>query len=201
MCMIGLLTWTTHGYWLAGPVRGGREVRGVRGGRGFRGFRGWVDPGQSLGPEYPLALPGPDENVSRDRRKSLRWPVVRLDARQCRLVIDDLQRIADLRTYRLLAASAGAEVVRVLMAFDDQRDLHQLVQLTKGALSRMLSVAAGDEAARTAAGEVLAHHKWWPRQYSFLRVENEATSHAVVDAIVKERKPGSVVWVSPEYEY
>jgi REP element-mobilizing transposase RayT len=175
--MIGLLTWPAYGTWLAGPARG------------------WVDPGSV---QKDAALPEPDEASSERRRRSLKWPAVRLDAARRRVIIDDLPRIAALRRFRPLIAVAAVDHVHLLLAVDEGRDIPRLVQLIKGALSRALTVAAGDRPAISTAGRGLLHHKWWTRQYSFRLVEDDQvveamgvvlTEHAAVGATVRADWP------------
>lgn len=50
-----------------------------------------------------------------------------------------------------------------------------MIQLTKGAMSRALTVAAGDVPARSTTGESLTHHKWWPRQYVAQSLRDDET--------------------------
>jgi REP element-mobilizing transposase RayT len=148
--MIGLLTWPAYGWWLPGPGRG------------------CVDPGALHEADDPL--PEPDETTSAERRASLERPVVELRPDQRALVISDLERIAALREFRILGAAAGERHVTLLFDCHDDRDVDRLIQLIKGALSRVLTQAEGDEPARSTSGSALTHHKWWTHHYSFQRV-------------------------------
>ena len=176
--MIGLVTWTTYGTWLAGPARG------------------WIDPGRVLREADLSRLPVPDEEASSQRRRSLKWPPATLGAEQKRLIIMDLHRIAELRRFELHAIAAEETCVRVLLGCDEDRDMQRMVQLIKGALSRMLTVATGDEPASSTGGEALIHHKWWPRQYSFLRIEDEETRQALIELLRDSAGTGATVWTS-----
>ena len=143
--MVGVLTWPTHGSRFARPGRGriDRESTGT--------------------------LPEP---VGRADARGMKWPPVRLNARQRALVIEDLERIALLRRFELLEVVAAQDHVHVVISCDEDREIPRLVQLIKGALARRLSVAAGDEPAVSVRGEGLPHHKWWARQYSFLAIRD-----------------------------
>ncbi|UCD73802.1 MAG: transposase [Phycisphaerales bacterium] len=176
--MIGLLTWTTWGTWLGEPARG------------------WIDRGGVLRGDDPGALPGPDEEASRKRRRGLKWPAAMLTADQRRLIIKDLRRIAELRRFELMGLAATENCVRVLLACDDDRDIERLVQLIKGALSRMLTVAAGDAPASSPGGGSLVHHKWWPRHYSFLRVGDQPAQKAIVETLRTGADAGATVWIA-----
>jgi REP element-mobilizing transposase RayT len=173
--MFGLLTWTTFGAWLPGPARG------------------QVDPGRIA--ESP-DLPEPDESLSARRRRSLKWPPRRLGPDEQRVVLEDLQRIAALRDFDLHAAAAASDHVHVLLSFDDDRDSHRLVQLIKGALSRALTVSTGDREAGSLTGRPLPHHKWWPRQYSLIRIENPEIERGMVDRLREHAAQGAAVYVA-----
>ncbi len=170
--MIGILTWTGYGTWLAGAARG------------------WVDAGQEwAGGE----LPEPDEGLSRLRGGSLKWPAVRLGAGQRAVVLIDLARIAALRGFILIAAAVAANHAHLLLETDEDCDIPRLVQLTKGALSRALTVYAGDRPAISMEGEAIAHHKWWTRQYSFLRVVDERAVDEARRRILEHEADGATV--------
>ncbi len=150
--MVYLLTWPAYGTWLEAPARGR------------------IQPSTA-------ALPEPDHRLSGSRRAGLKWPAVRLDRRRQAVIIDDLHRIASIRSFELLAVVAAGDHVHVLLdrsAPDAAPDMQRLVQLIKGALSRRLSVAAGDPPAASAGGEPLAHHKWWTRQYALQAIGDQA---------------------------
>jgi REP element-mobilizing transposase RayT len=150
--MVFLLTWPAYGTWLNGPARGR------------------IQPSLD-------ELPEPDHALSATRRGGLKWPPVRLDAGQQAIIIDDLHRIAGIRSFELLAVVAAGDHVHVLLDRPHSGAapaLEQLVQLIKGALSRRLSVAAGDPPAASAGGEPLAHHKWWTRQYALQAIGDQA---------------------------
>lgn len=170
--MIGLLTWPAYGTWLEGPARG------------------WVDPGCV---QKDAVLPEPDEALSARRRRSLKWPAVRLDDALRRVIIDDLARIAELRRFRPLIAAAAADHVHLLLAVEAGRDIPRLVQLTKGALSRALTVAAGDRPAISTTGRGLLHHKWWTRQYSFRIIENDRIADSVRRTLAGHVAQGAAV--------
>jgi REP element-mobilizing transposase RayT len=148
--MIALLTWPIFGTWLAIDANGRFE--------------------DCAGGE--LALPEPDGLISLRRRRGLKWPVIDLDARQRQMVIDDIHRMAGFRRFAPLKIVAARDHVHLLMetALSGDDQLHQLVQLIKGATARALTVAGGDVPARDPADEVLPHHKWWSRQYVLQRL-------------------------------
>ena len=145
--MIGLLTWPTYGTWFAG-----------------RG-RGWVDA-TARGPLRRLPEPR-----RRGRPSRQRWPTVGLDADQRAVVIEDLKRVAALREFELLLAVAAEDHVHVLLGCAADRDIHRLVQLVKGSLSRTLSVAGRAPQPPPS----LPHMKWWSRQYSFRTIADRAS--------------------------
>ncbi len=150
--MVFLLTWPAYGTWLEGAARGR------------------IQPSTA-------ALPEPDHRLSGSRRTGLKWPAVHLDRRRQAVIIDDLHRIAGIRSFGLLAVVAAGDHVHVLLDRPHSGagpGLEQLVQLIKGALSRRLSVAAGDPPAASAGGEPLAHHKWWTRQYALQAIGDQA---------------------------
>jgi REP element-mobilizing transposase RayT len=160
--MIGLLTWTTFGTWLAGPARG------------------CVDPG-AIQRDQPL--PEPDEAISAQRRRSLKWPAVTLHAAERAAVLDDLARVARLRAFHVHAAVVAPDHVHLLIEFDDDRDIERLIQLIKGALSRRLSVIAGDGPAISTHENPLPHHKWWTRQHSFRVIEDRASLEHTIEQL------------------
>jgi len=170
--MIGLLTWPAYGTWLAGAARG------------------WVDPGRV---QEDIALPEPEEALSALRRRSLKWPAVRLEIEQRRLILVDLARLARLRRFTPLVAAVAADHVHLLLAVDEGRDMPRLVQLIKGALSRALTVAAGDRPAISTAGGGLRYHKWWTRQYSFRLVEDERIVETVRRTLAVHEAQGAAV--------
>ncbi len=149
--MVGLLTWPAYGTWF--PYQG----------------RGRIDtePDQSA-PLIPEPLP-----IDAARQpKHAPWPAVRLDEHQRRGVAEDLKRIAELRRFERLVVVVAMDHVHILLRCDEGRDIPQMVQLIKGALSRKLTVLAGDAPPRSTSGKVLPHHKWWTRQYAFMPVES-----------------------------
>ena len=165
LTMVSLLTFAAYGTWLAGPARGWVERQDRRGGDD---------------------LPEPDPGISALRRRGLKWPPVRLDRRQRELLLDDLHRIAGLRGFALLAAVAAEDHVHVVLGYERQAatpDIHRLIQLIKGALSRRLSVAAGDRPAVSVAGQPLPHHKWWTRQYSLRSLGDQAVVERVCERL------------------
>ena len=170
--MIGLLTWPAYGTWLAGAARG------------------WVDPGRV---QEDTTLPEPEEALSALRRRSLKWPAVRLEIEHRRLILVDLARVARLRRFMPLAAAAAADHVHLLLAVEEGRDMPRLVQLIKGALSRALTVAAGDRPAISTAGGGLRYHKWWTRQYSCRLVEDERILPAIRNRLLEHESQGAAV--------
>ncbi len=110
------------------------------------------------------------------RRGGLKWPPVLLDTSCQRAMLADLPRIAALRRFALRAAVAAPDHVHLLLEFEEGIDLLRLIQLIKGALSRALSVACGDQPAVSTGGAPLRHQKWWGGQYSFLIVRGEGAT-------------------------
>jgi REP element-mobilizing transposase RayT len=159
--MEAVLSWTVYGAWFDAPGRGRIERSGA-------------------GPA--AAVPEPRPELAAERVDELKWPPVRLDERQRRAVLEDLRRVAELRSFELGAAVVAPDHVHVLLRCEDDRDVPRLVQLTKGALSRALSVAAGDPAAADRGGATAAHHRWWSHQHSFL-VLDEATRAPVLESL------------------
>jgi REP element-mobilizing transposase RayT len=155
--MIGVLTWPAYGTWLAGPSHG------------------WLEA--MSGADW--ALPEPDQVICAQRRKSLKWPVVQLNAAQRDVAAADLVRIAGLREFELCQAIVSEDHAHLLMSTDaaDDAALHRLIQLIKGATARALSVAAGDRPALDALGHPLPHQKWWSRQYVLQRLIDDAAAH------------------------
>lgn len=177
--MLALLTWPAYGTWLAGSARGRVDAGPWR-------------PGDA-------AVPEPDEALSESRRRSLRWPAVRLDEPAARALLADLERIARLRRFVPEVVVVAPDHVHLLLdAPPDRTPVPTLVHHVKGALSRALSVAAGDHVARSTGGADLPHHKWWTRQYSF-RWLDDGDHVAVVrrrllghgDALIRSSWPGS----------
>ena len=166
---IGLLTWTAYGTWLPGPARG------------------WIDAG-SVQRDEPL--PEPDPVISQQRRRSLKWPPAHLQERQRDAIIDELPRIARLRDFEPRIMVAASDHAHLLLA-TQRVDIPRLVQLIKGALSRRLTILAGDAAALSTSGGRLAHHKWWARQYSFRRIEREEHVQAVQRRLIEHPPPVS----------
>lgn len=161
--MIGLLTWTAYGTWF--------------GGRG----RGWIDRGAAFG-----GVPEPAR-----RGETAPWAPVRLDAGQREVVGTDLLRIASLRGFTALMIAVAEDHVHVLLAAAPDRDVPRLVQLVKGATARALSVAAGDLPARAPGGAALAHHKWWARQFSFVRIPDRAALDGVAETLAAHKARGA----------
>jgi REP element-mobilizing transposase RayT len=153
-----LLSWTVHSAWFEGPARGWIE----------RGCQGVSD-----------VVPEPAVPLAAERAADLKWQAVRLDADQRRVVVDDLRRVAALRSFDPCEIVVAPDHVHVLLDCDPDRDMHRLVQLTKGALSRALSVLAGDPSARSRGGQPLPFQKWWSRQYSLLEVAEPETQQSV----------------------
>jgi REP element-mobilizing transposase RayT len=169
--MLGLLTWPAYGTWFARPDRG------------------WIDRDG----DEAEALAEPTRRHD-DGRQRLVWPPVRLDERQQTVVIQDLARIASLRHFDLHMVAAAPDHVHVLLSCEPDRDVPRLVQLIKGALSRALTVAAGDEPARSTRGQALIHHKWWTRQYSFRWIEDRPTLERAVRALRAHAGGHATVW-------
>ncbi len=167
--MIGLLTWPAYGSWFPHAVRG--RI-----------------------PEVPHGIPEPARHGQR-----LKWPPVLLDGRMGRLIVEDVLRIAAIRSFEPLLIVVAPDHVHLLLSCADDRDVHRMVQLVKGALSRMLTVAAGDMPARSTSGAILPHHKWWTRQHSFVpvsegdleQVKARLRAHAESGAIVREMPDGT----------
>ncbi len=154
LSMVGLLTWPTYGTWF--PGRG----------------RGRIDPQ----PDQPVrGVPEPVPIDAARQPRDAPWPPVRLDDHQRRAVAKDLTRIAELRDFKLHLVVVAEDHVHVLLSGEPQGDIPRLVQLIKGALSRKLTVVAGDTPPRSSSGRALPHHKWWTRQYAFLTIDNRAT--------------------------
>ncbi|MHC4129426.1 MAG: transposase [Planctomycetota bacterium] len=172
--MVGLLTWPAYGTWFARP------------------HRGWID---REGDDAEV-LPEPTRSHAR-RRQRLVWPPVTLDERRQAVVIRDLARVASLRSFELLMVAAAPDHVHVLLACAPDRDVPRLVQLIKGALSRALTVAAGDAPAASTRGRALIHHKWWTRQYSFRWLEDGPTRQRVVRALRAHADEDATVWEAP----
>ena len=172
--MLGLLTWPAYGTWFARPDRG------------------WVDREEGAA----TAVPEPKRSHAHGRQR-LKWPPVRLDERQQAVVIGDLARVASLRHFEPYLVAAAPDHVHVLLSCAPDRDVPRMVQLIKGALSRALTVAAGDETAKSTRGRELVHHKWWTRQYSFRRIEDGPTLQRVVQALRAHADENTTVWEAP----
>jgi REP element-mobilizing transposase RayT len=175
--MHGLLTWPAYGSWFP------------------RLQRGWIDR-QRRGDLDPL--PEPTRRAD-DRRERLKWPPITLSPPQQAVVIGDLVRVAGLRDFDLRAAVAAPDHVHVLLDCAPDRDVPRLVQLIKGALSRALTVAAGDEPARSTGGGALVHHKWWTRQYSFRWIADPAAVGRVLEALRAHGAAGASLWTDPHW--
>ncbi len=169
--MLGLLTWPAYGTWFARPDRG------------------WIDRDG----DEAEALPEPTRSHAQGRQR-LKWPPVSLDERRQAVVIRDLARIASLRRFELHAVAAAPDHVHVLLSCAPDREVPRLVQLIKGSLSRALTVAAGDETARSTRGRDLVHHKWWTRQYSFRWIEDRPALERVVQALRAHAGADTTVW-------
>lgn len=154
--VICVLTWPAFGTWLVGPAHG--RIESCR--------------------DTEFVLPEPDEILSIERRRGLKWPVIQLDAHQREIVRLDLHRMAEFRplvVHDTVILSNHAHALLTLNIADDQ-DAHHLIQLIKGATARALSVASGDRLPISTAGERLAHHKWWTRQYVMQRLQESASA-------------------------
>jgi REP element-mobilizing transposase RayT len=173
--MVGLLTWPAYGSWF--PC--------IR--------RGWID----RDPDGDLQSPPEPTRSSIDRKERLKWPPVKLDERRQAVVIGDLARVASLRHFDPHLVVVAPDHVHVLLSCDPDRDVPRMVQLIKGALSRALTVAAGDEIAKSTRGRDLVHHKWWTRQYSFRWIEDEPTLRRVVEALRAHAGENTTVWETP----
>jgi REP element-mobilizing transposase RayT len=173
--MIGLLTWPAYGTWFATPERG------------------WIDRDRRDAGS-PLAEP----TRHADGREPLKWPPVHLDHHDRDVLINDLVRVAELRGFRLSTVVATPDHVHVLLDCDPDRDVPRLVQQIKGALSRALTVAAGDRPARSTRGETLVHHKWWTRQYSFRWIGDSDELQRVAAALAAHAHPETTVWTAPD---
>ena len=153
LSMVGLLTWPTYGTWFPGQGRGRIDLE----------------------PDQPVrSVPEPVPLDAARQPRDAPWPPVRLDDHQRRAVAKDLMRIAELREFKLHLVVVAEDHVHVLLSGEPQDDIPRLVQLIKGALSRKLTVVAGDTPPRSSSGRALPHHKWWTRQYAFLTVDNRA---------------------------
>ncbi len=184
--MVGLLTWPAYGTWFAHP------------------HRGWIDRGQ----RNPRSIPEPARSASYEsegrpqsavrsaKTRCLKWPARRLTGVQRDLVIRDLARVADLRRFRLHLVVAAADHVHLLLECDQDRDIPRLVQLVKGALSRALTVAAGDTPATSTGGGPLLHHKWWTRQSSFVIIDDIETLTRVTEQLRSHDNTEATIWSS-----
>jgi REP element-mobilizing transposase RayT len=164
-------------------------VYGTRLPRSGHGRVEWFDPANG-------GLIEPDEVASAAARASAAWPAVELQPGQQALILADLHRIAALRGFRLLGAVAAIDHAHVLVALEAPLPLLRFFQLIKGALARMLSVAAGDSPPRTASGDPAPHRKWWARQYVFQRIRDEAGLEGVVAALSAHGDAGAAVYLS-----
>ncbi len=170
--MIGVLTWPTYGTWL--PSR----------------RRGWIDRHRG---RSAASIPEPIRSSAATGER-LKWPPARLTEAQGSLIVRDLARIAALRSFELLLVVAAADHVHIVLSCEPDRDIPRLVQLIKGALSRTLTLAAGDEPAASTKGKALLHHKWWTRQYSFVRVCDDDTLERLIRELKAHEGRGAVVW-------
>ena len=109
-------------------------------------------------------------------------------------VIGDLARIASLRRFELHAIVAAEDHIHVLLSCEANRDIPRLAQLIKGSLSRSLTVAAGDEPARSTHGEVLPHHKWWTRQYSFTALHEHEPVERLLEQLMAHDTDHATLW-------
>lgn len=159
-----LITWPTYGNWFAGRGRGGFAI----------------DP-STVGD----ALAEPTLCGEAVGQQPSRWPAVQLDADQRRVVLDDLQRVADLRAFTIDTVVVGPTFVQVLIDAADSRDVGRLVQLSKGATARALTVAAGDQLPVDANGAPLPHHKWWSRQYAHMPVTDGPQRRDIVALLTR----------------
>jgi REP element-mobilizing transposase RayT len=172
--MLGLLTWPAYGTWFARPDRG------------------WIDRDEGKA----VTLSEPTRSHAHGRQR-LKWPPVRLDERQQAVVIGDLARVSSLRYFEPHLVAAAPDHVHVLLSCAPDRDVPRMVQLIKGALSRALTVAAGDETAQSTRGRDLLHHKWWTRQYSFRWIEDGPTLQRVAQAVRAHADENTTVWEAP----
>ena len=166
--MLGLLTWPVYGTWFE------------------RSPRGWVD-------RDVMTVGSVPEPARRAASGVLKWPAASLDRRQRDLIVRDLARLAGLRGFHLHMVATAPSHVHVLLSCDDP-DVPRLVQLIKGSLARTLTVAAGDRAASSTRGEALPHHKWWTRQYSFLRINDDETRQRITAQLRAHEATGARVW-------
>jgi REP element-mobilizing transposase RayT len=166
--MLGLLTWPVYGTWFECP------------------YRGWID-------RDVISVRSVPEPTRRGAGGALKWPAASLDRRQRDLIVRDLARLAGLRGFELHMVAAAPSHVHVLLSCDD-RDVPRLVQLIKGSLARTLTVAAGDTPAFSTRDEALPHHKWWTRQYSFLRINDDETRQRVTAQLRAHEATGARVW-------
>ena len=147
-----LLSFPTHGTCLPSPSRG-RHVR----------IEGDL-----------VTLPQPVQPSTARQGAAMKWPAVTLDARQQRIVADDIARVASIRGFDLLDVAVSSDCVHVMFAGDESADARRLVQFIKGASARALTVAVGDAPIRSDEGEILPHRKWWARQYELQRLTTAA---------------------------
>lgn len=174
--MIALLTWPAFGSWLPGPARGRVEREPHRG-----------------PPPAPFRPVEPDAVLSASRRSSLKWPAVRLDRRQGEVIVADLARIASIRDFAPRLVVVAADHVHLLLEVGEERDVDRLVHDVKGALSRALTVDAGDRAALDADGAPLPHHKWWARQHALQVLCGDAEVAAAERALREHEGEGAMV--------
>ncbi len=165
--MLALLTWPAYGTWFAHPARGR------------------VDD---------TARPVVPEPARRGVPAHLKWPPVRLEGDAHAVIVQDLQRIAALRGFELHAVVVAADHVHVLLDVARTVKVERLVQLIKGALSRALTVAAGDAPAASTRGGRLPHHKWWTRQYSFVPIDSAEEAARIVTELRARHPAGATVW-------
>ncbi len=170
--MLALLTWPAYGSRFPRPGRGRIEGR---------------EPGD------PHRIPEPARRANEGGGR-LKWPPAHLDGRMARLIIEDTARIAALRSFEPMMIVVAPDHVHLLLSCEDDRDVNRLVQLIKGALSRMLTVAAGDAPARSTSGELLPHHKWWTRRHSFIRIPDGEALEQVKVRLRAHAEGGAAVW-------
>ena len=176
LSMVGLLTWPTYGTWFPGQGRGRIDLE----------------------PDQPVrSVPEPVPIDAARRPRDAAWPPVRLDDHQRRAVAKDLMRIAELREFKLHLVVVAEDHVHVLLSGEPQDDIPRLVQLIKGALSRKLTVVAGDTPPRSSSGRALPHHKWWARQYSFLNVGDRASLDRILEELMDHQTDPAALCSAP----
>lgn len=171
-----ILSFSAFGTWLCGPVRG-----------------------RVVGEENTdFTLPEPDEALSRRRRRSLKWPEIRLDEAQRGIVLNDLIRVASIRAFNLRAALIAYDHAHVFFSCATETNCTRLVQFIKGATARALSVAGGGETVLTASLAPLPHHKWWTRQYVLQRFSGPEAVDRAVELFHTHSANRATVWMQSE---